>query len=81
MRVRDTTRLEPSGKFFSLLLLFNCTNEYLKVLCLRIETSAVAGKGNGARDKQGAQDTTGIFFLVIFYIYYTDDYDKDKLHI
>jgi len=53
-RARDATRLEFSGKlFFS--LFFNYTKEYLKVICLRMEMSGAAGKGEGGWDKRGLE--------------------------
>ena len=33
--------------FLSIVYIFNYTNQYFKVLCLRMETSGVAGKGYG----------------------------------
>ena len=41
MRVRDATRLEPSGMLFPCRFL-NYTNKYLKILCLQMEMSGVA---------------------------------------
>ena len=65
MRVRDATRLEPSGMLFPCCFL-NYTNKYLKILCLQMEMSGVAEGGDGL-GINGAQDVTrlepsGMFF-------------------
>ena len=73
------TRHESSGIFFLIIYIFNYTNEFLKVLRLRMETSWRQGRDMGAGDKSRARDASRVlryFFLIIYIFNYTNKFSK-----
>ena len=72
------TRHESSGIFFLIIYIFNYTNEFLKVLRLRMETSWRQWRDMGAGDKSRARDASRVlrYFSNYIYIYYTNKFSK-----
>ena len=64
--------MSPQVFFFLIIYIFNYTNEFLKVLRLRMETSWQQGRDVGAGDKSSPQ----VFFLIIYIFNYTNKFSK-----
>ena len=71
------TRHESSGIFFFLIIyIFNYTNEFSKVLHLRMETSWRQGRDMGKSRARDASRVLRYFFLIIYIFNYTNKFSK-----